>query len=173
VLIRLTSGQHAIVDAEDYARLSQWKWYSKKHRTGSFYAYRNIGSKPKRNMVMMHRLIVGAEAGQEVDHANGDTLDNRRENLRICTGLENRRNKKRYKTNTSGYKGVWKQSDCNRWRAYIGIRGKTRYIGLYATAEEAAGAYDAAALEEFGDFARLNFPHSVVFPGEPGAPARP
>ena len=93
-----------------------------------------------------------------VDHINGNPLDNRKSNLRICTNAENQRNKGVYKNNKSGYKGVhWFKRD-KKWQAQIKHNNKSIHIGLYEDKEEAARAYDKKAKELHGNFKNLNFP---------------
>ncbi len=106
----------------------------------------------------MHRVIKGAKAGQSVDHVNGNGLDNRRSNLRLCAHAENLRNRKIHKNNKSGFKGVRKRKESSLWRAEIRSNHKFYFLGNFHSAEEAAHAYDAAALKLHGEFARLNFP---------------
>lgn len=106
----------------------------------------------------LHRLIMGAGPGEEVDHINGNPLDNRRSNLRMATSAQNKWNTRRFSNNTSGYRGVSFRKDRGKFRAYINLDNKQRSLGMFHTAEEAARAYDAAAKELFGEFARLNFP---------------
>lgn len=106
-------------------------------------------------VVQLHRWIMDAKPGQVVDHINGDRMDNRRENLRLCTVAQNIRNQKP-RASRSGLKGVFKKR--GRWQASYTFEGKKIYIGNFSTPEEAARAYDAAAREAFGEFALLNFP---------------
>ena len=148
--IELTQGKFAIVDDEDYEYLRQFKWY---YREG--YAARGI-RKPngKWTTIYMHRVIMGASECMEVDHINGDKSDNRKENLRICTLLENRRNRTKYKSNTTGYKGVY--YDRRKIRAKIKTDNKQIYLGSFKTLKEAAKAYNEAALKYHGEYARLN-----------------
>lgn len=102
------------------------------------------------------RLIVDAPEGLVVDHINGNPLDNRRENLRLCTVKENNWNRRRRIGGSSRFKGVSRAG--NRWKAIIWPNGSQKYLGSYADPEEAARAYDRAAAEEYGEFACLNFP---------------
>jgi hypothetical protein len=104
----------------------------------------------------MHRLIARPPSHLEVDHRNGDSLDNRRKNLRICTRSENQWNRLPSSRNRTGYKGVKRQTKSPRWMARITVRWREIYLGTFDTPEEAARAYDASARHFFGPFARLN-----------------
>jgi hypothetical protein len=150
--IQLTGGEIVLVDDRDYESLSQWKWSLFKG-----YPARCRKRLGVNRFVSMHREIVDPPKGVEVDHINGNKLDNRRENLRLSTRSQNQINQGLTRKNTSGYKGVTFHRVLNKWQSQIGIDGKTLYLGLYATPEEAARAYDAKARELFGGFARLNF----------------
>jgi len=105
----------------------------------------------------MHRVILDAPMNMLVDHINGNGLDNRRENLRICTNTENLRNRGKDRDNTSGYKGVVIKKGEKKFRAQIRVNQKTIHLGSFSTPEEAARAYDDAAREYFGEFAWTNF----------------
>jgi hypothetical protein len=94
--------------------------------------------------------------GLQVDHINGNTLDNRKFNLRICTAAENTKNTKLKSSNTSGYKGVAWHTGTNKWRAYIVLDNRQKHLGLFKTKEEAALSYNEAALKYHKSFARLN-----------------
>lgn len=151
--IPLTRGLFALVSEADFAELSQYRWYARP-RGNQFYAIRRERTGDSRNIsVSMHRQILGAPAHLVVDHRNGDTLDNRRANLRICTPMQNSRNK-RVICATSGFKGVHIHLDV--WRANIHVAGKKIFLGLFEDPIEAARAYDAAALTHFGEFAATN-----------------
>ena len=156
--IQLTQGQVAIVDDDMFEWLSKWKWRaSKSTHTKSYYAVRMpkrlLG---KRAVVLMHREIMRAKNGENVDHINHDTLNNLRENLRICTRSQNMMNQRKHANNASGYKGVTKHG--SGWKARIVINGRLRHIKTWPTPELAALAYDKAAKENYGEFANLNFP---------------
>lgn len=154
--IALTKGQSALVDAEDYPALACFNWCASFSR-GKWYAKRaERGPDGRQYTIRMHRAILGVPPGTEVDHINGDGLDNRRENLRPATRAENIRNTKRRSRNTSGFKGVYRLE--GRWAASVA----RKYLGLYDSPEEAARAYDTQARMAFGPFAALNFPAETV-----------
>lgn len=155
--IPLTQGQFALVDDEDAAAVLAHKWYAVRSVPGyTFYADRKIRRPDgSRAHMKLHTFLTGWPL---VDHINLDGLDNRRSNLRPATTAQNARNQRRYRNNTSGYKGVtWHRRDQN-WQAYIRVDGCRHHLGAHVTPEEAARAYDAAAREYFGEFAYLNFP---------------
>jgi hypothetical protein len=148
--IPLTKGKMTIVDDEDYEWLSQSKWHACFSR-GKWYA-RTCTSDGK--IVRMHRLIMNAVDGVEIDHKDGDGLHNWRSNLRECTRSQNMRNVRA--TSSSGYKGV-SPIPYGRWRARIYLDGHEVRLGHFLSPEEAARAYDVKARELFGPFARTNF----------------
>jgi AP2 domain/HNH endonuclease len=136
-LILLTRGLVAIVDDCDYARLSRIKWQVSSSGN-SFYAVHN-DAKNRKTAIFMHRLTIYAPSGKQVDHINGDTLDNCRHNLRLASPPQNAHNcKVARKNNTSGFKGVSFNKPRGRWIAYIKVRGKKHNLGYFKTAEEAA-----------------------------------
>ena len=149
------SDKVAIVDDEDYDRVMgaislRAKWYAHSPPTSKKY-YAMNGSRD----ILIHRVVMNAPKGMDVDHINGDPLDNRKENLRICTRSENCRNKKVRCDSKSGYKGVEIKSS-GRFQAYIGYPHQR--LGTYDTPEEAARVYDKKAIHLHGEFANLNFP---------------
>ena len=156
--VALTRGYVAVVDDEDFEWLSRWKWMARPDGSGKVYAVRDVRRRPELFTKRMDREILGLSPGDDAqaDHINGDTLDNRRANLRRSTKTENRRSRRIFKNNTSGYKRVSRSG--SKFRADIGVEGKQRYLGVFETAEEAAMAYDEAAREIYGDRAVLNFP---------------
>jgi len=155
--IPLTQGQVALIDDEDYSLVSQHKWHAAwAPNTKSFYAATDI-RKPdgKRTTLRMHRLIMGAQPGEQVDHIQHLTLDNRKSELRLCTNSENLMNRGAQENNTSGFKGVgWNKRD-QKWTAQIVLNGKNKSLGYYATPELAHEVYCRAAHELYGEFARV------------------
>lgn len=159
-LIALTQDKVAAVDAEDYERMMKRLWYAIK-MNDTFYAASNDYSSGKKVMVFMHREILGLPFGHipEVDHENGDGLNNQKYNIRIATRAENSRNRPHHKNSKFRYKGVWLMRRGNkRYASAIETGGKRFFLGCFYTEEEAARAYDRKAVELFGRFARLNFP---------------
>jgi hypothetical protein len=151
--IELSQGKVAIVDDQDYEWLSQWKWYYCKG-----YAVRKAPREKKRERVIqMHREILKTPVGMETDHINHNTIDNRRENLRACSHTQNQGNSKIRIDNTSGFKGVSFSKLSKKWCSTIRYGKFRKNLGLYDRPEDAAIAYDRAAKEYFGEFARLNF----------------
>lgn len=140
----------ALVDEEDYERIAAHKWHTRVDRRAIRWA---DGANSRR--VLMHREVVSAPDGVIVDHANGDTLDNRRSNLRICTAAQNAWNVRAVRGKR--FKGV-QRYEPNRWRARIRINGHLTHIGSFGSEVEAALAYDVIARQLFGEFACLNFP---------------
>jgi hypothetical protein len=145
--ILLTQGKRALVDTEDYPRLSKYRWRAKQI-DGLWYAYSANNA--------MHRELLTPGPGVCVDHINHDGLDNRRENLRLASHAENMANKKRPCTNKSGFKGVSFAPQLNKWYASIKIHGKSLNLGYYLDKIAAANAYDEAAKHHFGNFAHTN-----------------
>lgn len=155
--IELTQGKVALVDDEDYEELSRSKWHAYRSRR-TWYARRNIRHENgKRSTITMHLQIVGVASGMQVDRKDGDGLNNSRDNLRLCTSQQNHFNRKSHRNTSSQYKGVAWDCTNNRWRAMIMLDGKNRMLGRFLSEEAAALAYDAAARQLFGEFARCNF----------------
>lgn len=151
--VTLTKGFEAIIDAADVALVDNGNWYALVNRQ-TVYAARTVGRRVDKVGVLMHRVITSAPHGMDVDHINGNGLDNRRSNLRLATRSENMRNSRQSSANTSGFKGVgWSKRD-NNWRASITIDGRQHYIGAFSTPEIAHAAYMEVAERLFGEFAR-------------------
>lgn len=156
--IELTQGKYALVDDADYAELSKHKWTLIRgdHHRAPDYAVRSVKIDGKPKAILMHRQIMGfPNCG--IDHIDGNGLNNCRENLRTATQQQNNFNRRIYKNNQSGYKGVYMNTGKRKWRAVIRFDKKSIHLGYYFTKEDAAIAYDDAAREYFGEFAKTNF----------------
>ncbi len=154
--ITLTKGMEAKVDNVDYPVVNQWKWHCLKIG----YAARTVCSKPKRSMIYMHRQVAqlaGLSLDHEIDHINGDKLDNRRCNLREATKAQNNMNRKVLrKGKSSKYRGVSYYKQMHRWEAYIKLPDRKVRLGYFEDELEAAKAYNQAAKKHYGEFANLN-----------------
>lgn len=160
--ISLSRGLAAIVDEDDYVRLAGYRWYA--HLSGrNFYAQRHPPA-GQPGMIYMHREVL--RVNQTVDHINGDSLDNRKANLRVATKAQNAVNSA-IRPHSSRFRGVnWFRRN-RLWVAHITEDGRTRHLGNFDTEEDAARTYDWHARRVFGEFARLNFPDD-----QPILPAR-
>jgi hypothetical protein len=161
-LIPLTQGKYAIVDDEDYDRVMQYKWVTQKvYKEGKIRATGWIADKGFRMKLARFVLLpfYGASlSGKEIDHIDGDPLNNQRSNLRVCTRPQNQWNRGKQKNNTSGFKGVHWSKRAQKWHAGICYRGRKKSLGNFDDPVLAAKAYDKAARQFHGAFARLNFP---------------
>ncbi len=162
--IHLTQGKIALVDDDNYDFLMQWKWFARKHRN-TYYATRYNGrlNGKQRPNIQMHREILNATQGVQVDHEDHNGLNNQKYNIRLCTNSQNQQNKTSW--GKSRFKGVCvsfvrgkndKQKKYKTITAYINIDKKRKGLGSFATEELAAIAYNNAAKELFGEFANLN-----------------
>ena len=149
--IQLTKGFIAFVDDVGFNHISLRKW---RYHTNGRTSYAISGQWP--NQVFMHHLVLPRKDGFEIDHINGNGLDNRRENLRYVTCSENRYNRGPTKVNSSGYKGVFPHT--HGWFARIKVKDKEKpiYLGFFKDKVEAAKAYNEAALKYHGEFAYQN-----------------
>jgi len=149
-ILYTNKGEEILVDAEDLLDLRQWSWSI----NASGYAVRGWQIDNRKFGESIHRRVMGLSPGDklQVDHIDGNRLNNQKVNLRICTRIENSRNR-RNQANNSGYKGVHWRASTKRWLAAIGHLGKQYFLGSYDTAEEAHRAYCAAAAALHGEFA--------------------
>lgn len=139
--------RRALLDQDDAHLLGSYAW--------SICSKGYVRRKSHGQQIYLHRLIIGATSGQIVDHVNGDRLDNSKANLRLCSQAENVRNCRLAKNNRSGFKGVVKVRGAH-WVAKIKFNRQDIYLGLFDDPRVAAHAYNRAAVELHGEFARLN-----------------
>jgi hypothetical protein len=151
--IKLTQNKKTIVDDLDYKRLNKYKWHAEKLGGKYWYARRRIYYKNGKNKgLYLARMIMKCPKKLIVDHINGDTLDNRRKNLRILTKQQNTWNQKIRINNTSGYRGVsWNRKN-RKWKAFVA----KDYFGLYGNKWAAALVHNIWAKKRYGKFAKLN-----------------
>jgi hypothetical protein len=159
VLIELTQGKVAIIDAEDADRVCAHLWNAYISQTGIWYA--KNGSTPRD---YLHRFILDAPAGSIVDHRNGDGLDCRKSNMRLADKRINSLNCKRRPHNKSGFRGVYWEKRRGTWRVVAKPFGKQIHVGEFHDVIEAARAYDAYMRSTVGDLTRYNFPQEDEVP---------
>lgn len=153
--IPLTQGKVAVVSDHRFEHLNQWNWCATKHKN-TWYAVRNMKA-PFKGTVLMHREIMNAPKEMDVDHWDGNGLNNTDENLRVCTNAQNIQNSRKRSDNTSSFKGVTWSKSYEKYQAQITVEGQYFWLGYFNDPEEAARAYDAKAKELHGEFARTNF----------------
>lgn len=155
-----------MVDDADYSRVSALRWFAQRvnHNWYASCDLRKQGGK----YLLMHRFIIGAPPGKEVDHRSGYGLNNQRRNLRICTVQQNRfAFKRKAKNKTSAFRGVSWHSQIGKWRATIKKDGIQFSLGCFVDEVAAAQAFDLAAVRLFGDFHHLNFKRKGAVCGKP------
>ena len=151
--IQLTQGKIALVSDEDYENVNEYKWCASKAGK-TFYAVRG----DNKSTQAMHRFIFGLKNGEkkDVDHIDMNGLNNQRENIRVCSRSENKRNVPPLKNKTSKYKGVFKGKSHSNWQCQITINGVLMHLGSFKDEVEAAKAYNKKAKDFHGEFAQLN-----------------
>jgi hypothetical protein len=152
-------GDHdIIINEEQLINVNKYKWYLVKSKTSdTYYARTNTRINGKRSYLLLHRYLTDCPKGKEVDHINGNGLDNRKENIRICSRSQNVCNAKKYKTGfTSKYKGVCFRKPSNKYVAQIMIGKIRKGLGYFEKEIDAAIAYNNAAIKYYGEFARVN-----------------
>ena len=161
--IPLGEGKFTIVEPVDFYQVNRFNWCAKENGPRT-YAVRLVADLHNRTKIIsMHREIMGAPAGMLVDHRNRDTLDNRRENLRLATHSQNQFNKgKTSRKTTSRVIGVFFEKYSGRWVARTTVEGKRIWLGRFDDETEAARAYDRAAREYHKEFAQFNFPETAA-----------
>lgn len=160
--IKLTQGKFALIDDADYALVGQYKWYGIKWRN-TYAATANMKANGRWETIYMHRVIMGLKRGDklQVDHINHDGLDNRRANLRTCTNQQNLFNRIKSEKTSNRYKGVWRTS-VGTWAVKIRFCNNDIYLGCFKIEQDAALAYNIAAVKYYGEFANLN----IIVPKE-------
>jgi hypothetical protein len=160
--VPLTKGLFALVDEQDFSVVSDFTWSASlpSKRSTPYAAAWSKGVTSKTRKIYMHRFLLGFPVGG-VDHVNGNSLDNRRANLRRCNQSQNSANRRKGTATSSKFKGVCRHR--NKWKAQIGgAQGvRTKYLGVFEDEEDAARAYDEVATAVFGEFAKINFPRGV------------
>lgn len=151
----LTCGKVALIDDADLPVVENWRWAWVVNSNGYAVSRKSIGG-GRQKAISLHRLILNFPDA-DIDHANGIKLDNRRGKLRLCTNSQNQANRDPL-PHSSKFKGVTVRKSTGHFEAQIWNNYKRIWLGTFATEQDAARAYDAAALEHFGEFARTNFP---------------
>ena len=153
--IPLTQDKFTIVDDEDYSRICMFKWCANQSRN-TFYAISDSIKQKKKTRIIMHRLIMNAQKGVQIDHKDGNGLNNRKNNLRFANSSQQRQNSRTHRKTTSKFKGVCFDKNKKLWCVRTCINYKRIYLGYFKDETAAAIAYDKKAIELFGEFARLN-----------------
>ena len=144
----------ALVDSDDYKKLSKYEWKASKSVRGKYYVYAIINNKN----VSLHRMIIDAKKGEIVDHINHNSFDNRKSNLRITNQKGNARNSRKGTDSSlsSKYQGVAKYGNTNKWISRIGFNNKVIKLGVFENEVDAAESYNIAALKYHGEYATIN-----------------
>jgi hypothetical protein len=146
--ILLTQNRFTLVDDEDFEKLNKYNWC-----VSSGYA---VGGTNRNGHFKMHRIILGVKRGQEVDHIDGNRLNNQKSNLRIASRTQNQMNRKIQINNHSGFKGVSWCKRTKKWLVQIRVKTKTIFLGYFEERIDAANVYNETAKRFFGQYAKLN-----------------
>lgn len=174
IAVLLENGGQTFIDASDERLVAPYRWRALRQRRGFVYA---VARMPGDGLLSLHRLILRAPPGRWVDHVDGDGLNNRRCNLRLASGTENACNRRK-RIGPNRFKGIFRSHATNGsrggrpWTARIQVAGQVFELGAFHTDVEAARAYDEAARDLHGPFARLNFPVETTGPDDPRARQR-
>ncbi len=156
IAIPLTRGYSAIVSVDDIDLVSRYRWSASVRKNRVYAVAYAGGGRLHTKLIYMHRLIAGAPAGQDVDHINGNGLDNRRVNLRCASRSENNAKQRPIRASKSGHKGVWMNGNrFKKWTAEITKDGEAHRATFYDE-KAAAEWYDQMAIKLFGQFAKTN-----------------
>jgi hypothetical protein len=157
--IVLTQNKVALVDDEDYDKVNMYNWQAhRNYRGNSWYAATNIYlTRDNTTTLKMHRFIMNlTDIDPDIDHIDGDGLNNQKSNFRFCSQSQNNMNSKKRLNTSSIYKGVCLFRRTGKWLAYIDKDYVRHHLGYFDNETDAALAYNKAAIELFGEFARLN-----------------
>ena len=141
------------IDIEDVQRVKQYTCFVSQKSN-----YSSIRTNQGNKTYYLGRFLLNSSTNMEVDHIDGNTFNNKKDNLRFVTVHQNSQNRKARSDGSSGFKGVSWKANQNKWVVRIQTDGKRIHIGYFTEKEEAARAYDEAAKLYFGEYARLNFP---------------
>lgn len=153
-------GHVAVVDDEDFPRLSKWDWLLAHGYDSDDLVY--VVRFENKKAIQLHRVVLGAADGQIVDHKDRNGLNNQKSNLRLCSHTQNMQNRKKHRNGHSRFKGIWQKKGNGSWVTQIIVNKKKISIYGFSIEEDAARAYDSLAKEHFGEFARLNFAETTV-----------
>lgn len=154
--ISLNKGNCTIVDNDEYEKFGNLTWFICNGYAKRSFRLKSVERSKSNRQAHLHREILNAPKGMCIDHINGDKLDNRKSNLRLCTNQENIRNSKVMIKNTSGFKGVSWMKSKSKWRARIKVNMREIHLGLFASKLDAVRCYNKGAKRYFSDFAYIN-----------------